>query len=446
MKAIIAQSLPSRPQVDIHLGTMKRIRRRLAAQRQREYEALHQELRLHAAGTQLYTAWGSPLTLKAINWYGFEYAPFVPDGLDRAPLDSIFATIRRLGFNSLRIMFANATVESNPVVTSNLQANPQLRGLHSLDIMQRILERAHDFGLRIVLCNSRSEAGRGPELRSGLWYTNRYGEAAWERDWLTLARRFQHDSAFVAADLRNEPHITGNDFTLTAYSHLGPLWGALNGTYYHERDWRYVAETLGNRLLEVSPQLMIMVEGVQMYLDPFRNKLTGALWGSNLIGVQYDPVVLRRPSQLMYSVHEYGPKMWRGHWFNPNTSYNHLARRWTHLWGYLLAAPKFMQAPIFVGEFGTCDDHYSCIASPKGIPDSQGFWFASFVRYLSEHPQVGWAYWSLNPVGPFQADQRNFYSLMTDDWRHYYPMVIYGLAPLLGQQRHPIRTGTVAPA
>jgi len=29
-----------------------------------------------------------------MNWFGFEYAPFVPDGLDHAPLDSILASLR----------------------------------------------------------------------------------------------------------------------------------------------------------------------------------------------------------------------------------------------------------------------------------------------------------------------------------------------------------------
>src|SRR5947209_10684848 len=166
-----------------------------------------------------------------------------------------------------------------------------------------------------------------------------------------------------------------------------------------------------------------------MYLDPFRNVLTGGLWGGNLVGVQYDPVVLSRPGQLVYSVHEYGPHMWQGNWFNPHTTYASLARRWDRLWGYLLTASRIMRAPIFAGEFGTCHDYNSCVTSTEGW--KQGFWFQSFVRYLSEHPQVGWAYWSLNPTGPFHPTDANFYSLLSRDWRHYYPLLTHGLAPLL---------------
>lgn len=401
----------------------------IAAQRAAALNAEHQDLSLHAVGSQLYTAWNAPMTLKAMNWYGFEYAPFVPDGLDQAPLDSILSTVHDLGFNALRITFANETVESNPVVVTGLAANPELRGLHSLDIMQRIIERAHDFGIRVILCNSRSEAGRGPELKSGLWYTNQYPESVWVSDWLELANRFKHDSAFVGADLRNEPHIVGGSLDHTSVLNNGPLWGAFQGTYYRPRDWRYAAQTLGNQLLEVNPHLLIMVEGVQLYLDPFKGIMTGGLWGSNLIGVQYDPVVLSRPSQLVYSVHEYGPHMWQGDWFNPNTTYQSLANRWTNLWGYLLNARKLLRAPIFVGEFGTCHDYYACVGGSQGW--KQGFWFQSFVKFLAAHPQVGWAYWALNPTGPFRVQDDDFYSLVTRDWRHYYPTIPYSLASLL---------------
>jgi endoglucanase len=394
-------------------------------------QRLHQNFFLHGVRSQLYTAWRAPITLKAVNWYGFEYAPFVPGGLDKTSLDSILYTLHSLGFNALRIPFANETVERNPVVQQGVQANPELRGLRSLDIMQKIIERAHEFGIRVILCNSRSEAGRGPEIKTGLWYTADYPESAWFNDWITLVRRFRADSAFVGADLRNEPHIIGKVFDINAYFVHGPLWGAFHGTYYHDRDWRYAAETLGNALVSVNPKLLIIVEGVQMYLDPYKNVLTGGLWGGDLVGVQYDPVELSHQSQLVYSVHEYGPHMWQGNWFNPHTTYASLSKRWDKLWGYLLTASHQLQAPIFVGEFGTCHEFWACVSNNLGW--KQGFWFKSFVQYLHAHPQVGWAYWALNPDGPFHPHDVDFYSVTSLDWKHYYPLIRYGLAPLLGE-------------
>jgi len=424
-----APALVEGPSVDVH-GALAQARYDDQL-RQQKLDELHQDLSLHAVGSQVYTAWKTPMTIKALNWYGLEYRPFVAGGLDKLPLDSIMAMVRRLRFNALRIMFANEMVESNPVVTTGLNANPALRGLHSLDILDRILQEAQRYNIRVILCDSRSEAGMGPELLTGLWYTAKYPASAWEKDWIDLATRFRYRRALVGMDLRNEPHMTGAAFnTPQLYFANGPLWGAYQGTYYHDHDWRYAAETMGNRLLAVNPHLMIIVEGVQIYLDPDRKVLTGGLWGSNLIGVQYDPINLRIPGQLMYSVHEYGPKMWLGGWFLSNQNYQQLADRWTTLWGYLLSASKIMQAPVFVGEFGTCNNYHSCIQDPNK-PYSQGFWFTSFVRYLRQHPQVGWAYWALNPTGPFHPTDLNFYSLLTPDWRHVHPLITQGLAPLL---------------
>lgn len=387
-------------------------------------------LSLHAVGSQLYTTTNTPFTLKAINWYGFEYAPFVPDGLDRAPLDTILFNVRRLGFNALRLTFADQTVRWNPVITSGVAANPQLKGLRALDVMERVIQHAGRYGLRVVLCNSRSEAGMGPEQLSGLWYTSAYPDSVWQADWEILARRFRGDTAFVGADLRNEPHEVGSgSVDEQTYLNDGPIWGPYRGRYYPARDWRLAAQHMGNALLGINPRMLIIVEGVQIYFDARLGKLSGGLWGSNLMGVRTYPVRLARPGQLVYSVHEYGPQMWQGDWFNPNTSYASLARRWTRLWGYLLNATSALRAPIFVGEFGTCHNYSSCITDTSTW--KQGFWFDSFVRYLHANPEIGWAYWSLNPTGPFHRADPNFYSLMSPDWRHYYPLVVQGLAPIL---------------
>jgi hypothetical protein len=52
------------------------------------------------------------------------------------------------------------------------------------------------------------------------------------------------------------------------------------------------------------------------------------------------------------------------------------------------------EAPIFIGEFGTCASKPSCIEDTS--PGSQGLWFSYLMRYLKEHPEIGWSYWALN--------------------------------------------------
>src|SRR6266496_3881165 len=97
-------------------GELLATHRQLVAKWKAWYD-LHQTFWLHGVGTQLYTAWNTKVTLKAINWYGFEYAPFVAGGLDKQSLDLILETLHDLHFNSIRLLFADETVEKNPIVT-----------------------------------------------------------------------------------------------------------------------------------------------------------------------------------------------------------------------------------------------------------------------------------------------------------------------------------------
>ncbi len=57
-------------------------------------------------------------------------------------------------------------------------------------------------------------------------------------------------------------------------------------------------------------------------------------------------------------------------------------------WGYMLAAEPAV--PVWVGEFGTCQD------LGKQNPERCGTqWFPWFVRYLKEN-DLSWGYWPLN--------------------------------------------------
>jgi hypothetical protein len=123
--------------------------------------------------------------------------------------------------------------------------------------------------------------------------------------------------------------------------------------------------------------------------------------------------------------------MWRGQWFNRWTSVASLQRRWSRNWGYLLSAPMSMRAPVFVGEFGTCSNFWSCFHGTD--PYKQGLWFTAFVEYMHAHPEVGWAYWSLNPLGPFWKNEPNYYSLLYPDWKTVHRPLIDGLSPLLSE-------------
>src|SRR5271163_2699031 len=61
----------------------------------------------HTNGNQILDASGNPVRIAGINWYGFETAQAAPGGLDLQDYKAILATIRRNGYNTIRIPFSS---------------------------------------------------------------------------------------------------------------------------------------------------------------------------------------------------------------------------------------------------------------------------------------------------------------------------------------------------
>jgi beta-galactosidase GanA/aryl-phospho-beta-D-glucosidase BglC (GH1 family) len=368
----------------------------------------------HTSGNQIVDSLGRPVRIAAVNWSGMQNVFFVPAGLDRQPLAAIVQRVHDLGFNAIRLPFSNQLVESNPVVTTHLDANPNLQGLHALDIMDRVIAAARSAGLRVILEDHRSDAGTDPQ-ENGLWYTTQYPESSWIRDWKTLSHRYQDDPTVVGIDLRNEPH-TGppGPWSQKTYLTQGATWGPYHGVENTSTDWRLAAKRGGDAVLSVNPRLLIFVEGIQQYPDP---SLPGGVdsywWGGVLQPARRYPVVLSLPHRLVYSPHEYGPQKYQMPFFGPAMTYRGLTRIWEKHWGFLEESQYGGGTPIFIGEFGTCGASPACVSSNQ--PGSQGLWFSYFLRYLREHPEIGWSYWALNGTNPQGNDQGNY--ILKNDWR-----------------------------
>ncbi|HMJ21298.1 MAG TPA: hypothetical protein VK513_05295, partial [Terriglobales bacterium] len=71
---------------------------------------------LHTRGHQIVDADGRPVRLASVNWYGFDQKEHVAGGLDHARLAAIIGQIKTIGANSVRLPWANETVERDPVV------------------------------------------------------------------------------------------------------------------------------------------------------------------------------------------------------------------------------------------------------------------------------------------------------------------------------------------
>lgn len=371
----------------------------------------------HAQGTQIVDAAGNPVRLMGLNWYGAESPDYVVGGLDYQPYESILDTIQRSGYNTIRVPFSNQLVEQNPVITDHLGANRELAGLHALDILDRIINYAGAIGLRVVLDDHRSEAGWSSQ-ESGLWYTDAYPDSAFQQDWSTMAARYAVNNVVIGSDLRNEPHAAA-------------AWGGPDPT----TDWHGAAQRAGDLVLATNPHLLVIVEGVQFFGD------SGSYWwGGNLMGVAGDPVVLQFPdstsarSQLVYSAHDYGPDDCGigCPWFNATTTTAALQQLWEEHWGYITADPSQpYAAPVWLGEFGTCNTSPAC--GYDTTPGSQGQWFSSLIQYVAQK-QLGWAYWSVNgseSTGPTREyGALEWYGFLSQDWTAPYPWLAQELSAI----------------
>ncbi len=344
----------------------------------------------HTSGNQILDSAGNPVRIAGINWYGFETNDAVVHGLYVDDYRVVIDDIKALGYNVIRLPYSDQLVQTDPMpasisfYNSTGPINQDLQGLHSLEVMDKIIAYAGTDGLKVILDNHRSEAGNSAE-NNGLWYTSAYPESTWISDWTALVTRYKTNPTVVGVDLRNEPHTP----SFQTYG-TGATWGTGSAT----TDWRLAAERAGNAVLAVNPNLIVAVEGIDIY-QPAGGTPDADWWGGNLEGAAQFPVVLSVANRLVYSAHDYGPDLFQQTWFNANTTYTSLAANWNKFWGYLYASGT---APVWVGEFGTTNTAADISST---TPGSQGQWFASMIQFLHTNGNMGWTYWALNGEDSF---------------------------------------------
>ena len=340
----------------------------------------------HTSGSEILDAAGNQVRIAGINWYGFETTDEVAHGLWSADYHAVVDDIRNLGYNTIRIPFSNQMVE-NPVVPANIgyygntgPINTDLKGLNSLQILQKIVAYAGQDGLKVILDDHRSEAGNSAE-QNGLWYTGTYTNQDWVNDWTSLATAYANNPTVIGFDLRNEPHTPAGD----TYAE-GATWGSGDPN----TDVRLAYEAAGNAILKVDPQALVFCEGIGEFPDSAASGgYDSTWWGGDLQGVAQYPVVLSSAGHVVYSAHDYGPDEFQQTWYNSSTTSASLDTVWNKFWGYI---PQQNIAPLWVGEFGTGNAAADVSDSTAG---SQGQWFSSLLSYIKAN-NLSWTYWALN--------------------------------------------------
>ncbi len=330
---------------------------------------------LHTNGHRMLDAAGHPVRLTSVNWYGFDQKEYVPGGLDHAPLATIVKQISDLGVNSVRLPWANETLEHNPLPPKYaIKANPQFAGKHAMEIMDAVISELARAHIMVILDNhvSRADWCCSETDGNGLWYNAEYPESKWLADWQTIARRYKRQPWVIGADLRNELRS-------------GAAWGGNDP----KLDWHAAAERGGNAVLAANPLLLVMVESPE--------------YSTNFTGFDKLPVQLNVANRLVYSPHAYYSAD------HPFATYDEMKQVYDARAGFLLHAEPGV--PLWVGEFGTCQ-LMDCGANAD--------WFRMYIHYMQEN-DLAWSYWPLNGtqssgVGR-KYDSVETYGLLAPDYK-----------------------------
>jgi endoglucanase len=325
---------------------------------------------LHTKGAKIVDANDQVVRLTGISWFGFETSVFAPHGLWARPLDAIVDDVKALGYNMLRIPFATQMLDANSVTTGiDFTQNPDLKGKKPIEVLDAVIAAAGKHGLRVVLDRHRPDA----KAQSALWYTDTYSEQRWIDDWKMLAARYANDPTVIGFDLHNEPHGAAT-------------WG--DGTKI--TDWRLAAERAGAAVQGVNPELLVIVEGVEI-IDG-----KGGWWGGNLRNAGKAPVRLPVADHLVYSPHEYPASIAPQAWLSAPDFPSNLPAVWDETWGYLV---KQDVAPVWIGELGT---------KYETAGDKQ--WLDALAKYIGT-TGMSFAFWCLNP------DSSDTGGILKDDWQ-----------------------------
>jgi endoglucanase len=334
---------------------------------------------LRTRGRHIVDADGKRVKLVSVNWYGASDVNMVPGGLEVQDRSKIACIIRELGFNSVRLPYADETVRKNPIINPELlSANQDLIGLRALDVYASVVRTLTAAGLAVIVNNHITKArwccdGYPCDMS---WKNNDLGpfcpirqtEKDWIDDLLMVMEPHVDNKLVVGVDLRNEVRGFAGRF----------MWDS----------WAEAAEHAAERLHQLQPEWLMVVEGVQSAND--------------LRGAKGRPVRLSRQDKLVYSSHVYGWSGWGSlvpYWYR---TYESFSEDMDRNWEYLRDTDT---APVWVGEIG----------APNSPSRRDYHYWKNLMRYLKT-TDVDFAYWAINPRKP-GSEAVESYGLLHDDWQ-----------------------------
>lgn len=310
---------------------------------------------LFTDGNKIVDADGNEVWLTGINWFGYNTGTNTFDGLWNSDFNQSIQEIANHGFNVIRVPFSAELIlqwsrGEYPQANFNQATNDYLVGMDSLQIFEYFLGQARANGLKVIIDIHSAETNASGHVVN-LWYTEKISAEDYLFALSWMADRYKNDDTIIAYDLKNEPHGK-------------PYEGDGAAKWNDSKDpnnWKYVAELAADDVLSSNPNVLVMVEGIEIY--PIDIKTNGDFsstneddyyfnwWGGNLRGVADYPVDLGEyQNKLIYSPHDYGPTVYAQPWFEGDYTYESLMEDcWYDNWLYIHDEEI---APLLIGEWG----------------------------------------------------------------------------------------------
>lgn len=356
-------------------------------------------------GGQIYDQSGKRVQLRGVNWFGFETEVKVAHGLWARNWRDMLVQMQKLHINAVRVPVCPDTLRGTEVGAIDYDLNPDLKGLNSLQVLDKLVRGMSDAGMYVLLDHHRPDC----KAISELWYTKDYSEAQWVADLVMMAERYRDVRGFIGIDLKNEPHGKAT-------------WG----TGKRATDWNRAAELAARAVLMRVPEILVFVAGIQENPTCSDNQ-DAHWWGGNLEPFACTPLDIP-PDRLVLSPHVYGPDVHDQSYFQDSDFPRNMPRIWERHFGQFLGQAY----SVILGEFGGRYGH-------DGDPRDR-VWQDALVQYLIRKGVDSAFYWSWNP------NSGDTGGLLRDDWKSVWDDKLELLYRLWFRGKVPDLPGSSTPA
>lgn len=329
---------------------------------------------------------GNEVWLTGINWFGYNTGTNIFDGVWSCNMEVALEGIANHGFNLLRIPISSELLlqwKENvyPEANYNQAYNSEFNSMNSLEILDYAVSICAENGIKIMFDIHSAQTDAMGHM-TNLWYTENITVEQYYESLEFLVDHYKNDDTVIAIDLKNEPHGKPNE--------NGAIWNDSTD----QNNWKHVAETAGNLVLDINANLLIMIEGIEIYpKDLNQNSDYSSTdsgdyhfnwWGGNLRGVRDYPIDFGTPernAQIVYSPHDYGPDVYQQPWFSGGFTYESLHEDcWNDNWLYI---HNDSIAPLLIGEWG-------------GFMQEPNLTWMTYLRQLIKEERLHHTFWCYN--------------------------------------------------